>query len=143
MPAGRPSDFQNEYIDQARKLAELGATDMEVADFFEVDVRTIYRWKNSIEEFCQSLKVGKESADNRVKRALFQRAVGFEHDSVKIFCNEGHIIEAPFREYIPPDTTAGIFWLKNRLPEEFREKSEIEVTGNLAESIAQARKRVR
>ena len=143
MPAGRPSDFQNEYIDQARKLAELGATDMEVADFFEVDVRTIYRWKNSIEEFCQSLKVGKESADNRVKRALFQRAVGFEHDSVKIFCNEGHMIEAPFREYIPPDTTAGIFWLKNRLPEEFREKSEIEVTGNLAESIAQARKRVK
>ncbi len=36
MPAGRPSKFKDEYIEQARKLAALGATDQEIADFFEV-----------------------------------------------------------------------------------------------------------
>lgn len=142
MPAGRPTDFKPEYVEQAEKLAYLGATDMEIADFFDVDVRTIYSWKNSHPEFLQALKVGKETADNRVKRSLFQRAVGFEHDAVKIFCDkDGKIIEAPFREYVVPDTTAGIFWLKNRLPDEFRDKSEVEVTGNLAEQVAKARKR--
>jgi len=96
---------------------------MEIADFFEVDVRTIYRWKNAIPEFCQALKVGKEEADNRVKRSLFQRAVGFEHDAVKIFCQEGQAVTVPYREYVVPDTTAGIFWLKNRMPEEFRDRA--------------------
>jgi hypothetical protein len=132
MPPGRPTDFKEEFIEQAQKLAYLGATDMEVADFFDVDVRTIYRWKATIPRFCQSLKAGKQEADDRVERSLFQRAVGFEHDSVKIFCQEGQVIEAPFREYIPPDTTAGIFWLKNRKPAEWRDKIDHEMSGEVA-----------
>ncbi len=50
----RPSKFKEEFIPQAEKLCKLGATDMEVADFFEVDVRTLYRWKGENAEFCQS-----------------------------------------------------------------------------------------
>ncbi len=57
---------------------------MEVADFFEVDVRTIYRWKTGREEFCQALKVGKDVADDRVTRSLYARANGYEHDQVDI-----------------------------------------------------------
>jgi hypothetical protein len=142
MPAGRPSDYKAEFAEQAAKLTKLGATDMEMADFFEVSVRTLYAWKNAHPKFLQALKVGKEEADNRVKRSLFQRAVGFEHDSVKIFCQEGQVIEAPYREYIPPDTTAGIFWLKNRLPDEFRDKSELAITDNLSERLKEAQKRI-
>lgn len=124
MPAGRPTDFRDEFVEQAEKLAFLGATDMEIADFFDVSVRTIYSWKNTIPQFLQALKIGKEEADNRVKRSLFQRAVGFEHDSVKIFCGkEGEVTQVPYREYVVPDTTAAIFWLKNRLPDEFRDKT--------------------
>ena len=52
MTAGRPTDFDPAYVGQAEKLASLGATDIEVADFFGVDVRTIYRWKHAHEEFC-------------------------------------------------------------------------------------------
>ena len=148
MPAavGRPTDFKDEFIEQAEKLCQtFGATDMELADFFEVDVRTIYRWKNAIPKFCQALKVGKAIPDDRVKRSLFQRAVGFEHDSVKVFMPAGadKPVYAPIREYVAPDTTAAIFWLKNRLPDEFRDKSEVEVPGlvSLADTISKARKR--
>ena len=127
MPAGRPTAYQPEFVEQAEKLAKLGATDMEIADFFEVDVRTINRWKITHPEFCQSLKEGKDEADAKVIRSLFQRATGFEHDSVKIFCQEGQVIEAPFREFVVPDTTACIFWLKNRRSKEWRDKTEVDL----------------
>ncbi len=127
---GRPSEFQKEFVAQAKKLAKMGATDMEVADFFEVDVRTIYRWKNSFPAFCQALKAGKHQADARVERSLYQRAVGYEQDSVKIFmpAQAAAPVYAPFREVIPPETTACIFWLKNRQPEQWRDKVEHGVT---------------
>lgn len=127
MPGGRPSDFKPEFVEQAEKLSKLGATDMEIADFFEVDVRTIHRWKITHPEFCHSLNVGKEEADAKVERSLFQRATGFEHDSVKFFMPAGaaKAVEVPFREYVVPDTTACIFWLKNRKPAEWRDKHEL------------------
>jgi hypothetical protein len=145
MAGGRPSKFKPEFVGQARKLAELGATDREIADFFEVDERTINRWKFDQPEFCQSLKVGKEAADNRVERGLYQKAVGYEQDEVKIFMPAGAAepVYAPYRAKIPPDTTAAIFWLKNRRKDDWRDKHEFEHTanGDLAEMIRAGRQR--
>lgn len=126
MAGGRPTSFKPEYCDQASKLCLLGATDAEIADFFEVDVRTIYRWQNSHPEFCQALKVAKSQADERVERSLYHRATGYTHDAVKIFMPAGakEPVYAPYREHVPPDTTAMIFWLKNRRPEQWRDKTE-------------------
>lgn len=131
MPAGRPSKYLPEYAEQARKLCLLGATDQEIADFFEVDVRTVYRWKAEHDEFCQSLKAGKEVADERVERSLYQKAIGYEQDEVKIFMPAGSEgpVYAPYRAKIAPDTTAAIFWLKNRRSGEWRDKAVSELTG--------------
>jgi hypothetical protein len=127
------------------ELAANGATDMEIADEFDVSVRTLYSWRAVHPEFLQALKAGKEIADERVERSLFQRATGYEQQTVKIFMPSGadSPIFAPFREVIAPDTTACIFWLKNRKPKEWRDKSELEVPGlaSLADVIAKARKR--
>lgn len=127
--AGRPSKYKPEFEEQARKLCRLGATDIEIADFFEIDVRTLYRWKGENEAFCQALKAGKEVADERVERSLFARATGYEHDEVDIRVVGGDIVQTPIRKYYPPDTTAGIFWLKNRRPAEWREIKGVELTG--------------
>lgn len=129
MPAGRPTDYKPEYAKQAEKLCRLAATDIEIADFFNVDVRTIYRWKEAHEEFCQSLKTGKEIADERVERSLFARATGYEHDEVDIRVINGEVVQTPIRKYYPPDTTAGIFWLKNRRKDQWREIKAVELTG--------------
>lgn len=127
---GRPTDLKKEFIGQAKKLAKLGATDIELADFFEVNVSTLYRWRNSSPEFCEALKVGKKESDDRVEQSLFHRALGFERDAVKIFLSkEGKPVYAVYRETVPPDTTACIFWLKNRRKEEWRDKVENEHTG--------------
>jgi hypothetical protein len=127
----RPSKFKDEFVVQAEKLCKLGATDMEVADFFEVDVRTLYRWKGENEAFCQALKAGKDVADERVERSLYARANGYEHDEVDIRVVDKEIVQTPIRKYYPPDTTACIFWLKNRKPGEWRDKVEQEHSGTL------------
>lgn len=125
----RPSKFKQEFIAQAEKLCKLGATDMELADFFEVEVRTLYRWKSENEAFCQALKTGKDEADDRVERSLYARANGYEHDEVDIRVVGGAIVQTPIRKYYPPDTTAAIFWMKNRRPDQWRETKAVELTG--------------
>jgi len=129
----RPTDYRDEFAEQASKLAALGATDIEVADFFKVDVRTIYRWKHTHEEFCQALNTGKAKADERVVNSLYQKAVGYEQDAVKIFMPAGADapVYAEYREKVAPDTTAAIFWLKNRQPTEWRDKRDHEHSGEV------------
>lgn len=141
---GRPSLYKPEFAEQAKKLCVLGATDQEVADFFEIDVRTVYRWKHDHDEFCQALKAGKDVADERVERSLYQRAIGYEQDEVKIFMPGGadQPVYAPFRAKISPDTTACIFWLKNRRRGEWREKIEHELAGKDGGPIVQRIERV-
>lgn len=127
----RPTKFKPEFIEQARKLCRLGATDMEIADFFGIEVRTLYRWKAENEEFCQALKIAKEEADERVERSLFARANGYEHDEVDIKVVAGQIVQTPIRKYYPPDTTACIFWLKNRKKADWRDKQDVEHSGSV------------
>ena len=131
MPRGRPSKYEPAFVGQAQKLAALGATDREVAAFFEVDERTINRWKQEHEDFCQSLKVGKQAADERVEQSLYRRALGYEQDDTHFSAYEGNVTQTPYVKIIPPDTTAAIFWLKNRKPVEWRDKQEIEQSGTL------------
>lgn len=145
MPAGRPPKYKAEYAKQAEKLTLLGATDQELADFFEVDVRTIHRWKAESDKFCHSIKDGKEKSDERVKRALYARAAGYEHDDIDIRVVNNKVVQTPIRKRYPPDTAAAFIWLKNRKSLEWRDKQEIEHSGSvtLAEAMQEARDRAK
>ena len=129
---GRPSAYHKEYAEQALHLCRLGATDHDLALAFHASVSMIKRWAATHAEFRAALKVGKEAADQRVERSLYQRAVGYHYDAVKIFMPAGakKPIYAPYVEHMPPDVTAGIFWLKNRDPAHWRDAWQLEhVTG--------------
>lgn len=126
--AGRPTKFKEEYIEQVEKLCKLGATDKEIADFFDVDERTINNWKEEIPEFFQSIKKGKIFADAEVANKLFHRATGYEHPDVDIKVIEGEIVQTELVKHYPPDTAAAIFWLKNRQRDKWRDKVEQEIT---------------
>lgn len=138
--------YQAKFAKQAEELCALGATDMELADFFKVDVRTIYNWKHSQPAFFQALRVGKEACDDRVERSLYQRAIGYEQDAVKIFMPAGaeKPVYAPYREQIAPDVGAAKLWLTNRRGEVWREKSEVDVnlTSDILAAIEEGNKRV-
>ena len=108
--AGRPSKYKPEFVELARKVAKLGATEQEVAEVLGVSKSTLNNWKGEHPEFLDSLNVGREQADARVTEALFHRAVGFRHNAVKILQHQGKPIVVPFVEQVAPDTTACIFW---------------------------------
>lgn len=131
---GRPTLYKEEYAAQAEKLCRLGATDFELADFFDVDPVTIHRWRRAHEDFCNAIKTGKEQADERVERSLYHKAIGYTYEAVKIFmpANAAAPVYAAYTEHVPPDTTAGIFWLKNRRPDLWRDKREVNHSGSVS-----------
>jgi hypothetical protein len=135
---GQPTKYQDHYPDQARKLCLLGATDQELADFFEVCEATINNWKIEFPEFLESVKRGKLQADANVADRLYQRAMGFEHDDVHVSNYQGAVTLTPIRKVYAPDTGAAVFWLKNRQGKHWREKQEVEHTGNVFDSLLAA-----
>lgn len=142
---GRPTAYKEEYAEQARKLCLLGHTDAEMANFFEVSEQTINAWKHAHPEFLESIKNGKEVADGNVADRLYQRAMGYVAPDIDIRVIENQIVETPLEKHYPPDTTAAIFWLKNRQKDKWRDKQEVEHTGevSLIQRIQEARKRAR
>ncbi|ENW7464019.1 terminase [Salmonella enterica] len=141
----RPTKYQEAYAEQARKLCFLGYTDAELADFFEVSESTINKWKLDYPKFSESIKKGKAVADAEVSDRLYQRAMGFVAPDIDIRVIENQIVETPLEKHYPPDTTAAIFWLKNRQRDKWRDKQEVEHTGevSLIQRIQEARKRAR
>jgi len=133
--AGRPSKYKPEFAEQAAKLCALGATDAQLADFFAVSVSTVNLWKVTHKEFSESIKVPKATADERIEQSLYRRAMGYEHDEVDIRVIDHALVQTPIRKYYPPDSTALIFWLKNRKPAEWRDKIEQEHSGALTVEI--------
>jgi len=148
MPAPKGNDYASSYDegkhpDQIRKMCERGLTNDEIADVLDVDRSTLYRWAANHQKVCDSLKVGKAVSDNRVERSLYERAMGYTHEEDKIFQHNGEAVVVPTVKHYPPDTTAAIFWLKNRRPEQWRDKQEIEHTGEgLAEAMMAAQQRL-
>lgn len=126
---GRPTAYRPEFVEQARKLALLGAIDREIADFFKVTDRTLYTWKHVHPDFAEALKIGKEAADDRVEQALYRRALGYSHDAVKIMTVDGSVVQEPYVEHFPPDTAACRYWLNNRRSAIWRDKQDVELTG--------------
>lgn len=125
MARGRPSKKSKLDLKQVERLARKGWTDEEMAAFFEVDTRTWLRWKAADEEFCQALKEWKDEADSRVERSLYERANGYSHPDVHISNYQGDVTITPIIKHHAPDTTACIFWLKNRDPKNWRDKVDV------------------
>lgn len=119
---GNPTLYKPEFAQKARKLAKLGAIDNDLAEQFDVSPQTIKTWKHSQPAFNEALKAGKMDKDSMVVKSLHDRATGYTHKAVKIFCDPktGVTTKVEYDEHYPPDPTSMIFWLKNRQPKEWR-----------------------
>ena len=126
MAGGRPTKYKPEFAKQAKNHCLLGATNADLAKFFEVTESTVDLWIATHEEFSGAIKAGREEADNAVAKSLYQRARGYKHKATKFFYDGkvGAVVEAPYVERYPPDATSMIFWLKNRRPDLWRDRVE-------------------
>lgn len=127
----RASKYSSDIPEKAYKLCLLGATDVELADFFEVTEPCITNWKKEHPKFLDALTRGKTVADAHVADKFYQRACGYSHGAVKIFMPAGADapVYAPYTEHYPPDTQAASLWLRNRQPKKWRDKQDHEITG--------------
>lgn len=119
-PVGRPSDYKSEYCAIAADACARGATIQELADLFGVARWTVNRWRLQHEEFRAAITVGRDVADGRVEESLYERAVGYSYNSVKIMQYEGTPVIIPYVEHVPPDVGAQKHWLANRQPKQWR-----------------------
>lgn len=100
-----------------------GLTDEQIAEKIGCGVRTLYDWKNRFPQISQALKKGKEIVDIQVENALLKRALGYDYQEQRIEKSDkdGTKIVQTIH-HVPADTTAQIFWLKNRRPDKWRDK---------------------
>lgn len=123
---------------QLEAWARDGLTEEQIAHNMGISRKTLYEWKSKYSDICDTLKKGKEVVDIQVENALLKRALGYTYKEVtreKVFNPEtGQYELMPTKEVtkeVVPDTTAQIFWLKNRRTEQWRDKRDVSVEGEL------------
>ena len=103
-----------------------GLTDAQMAGNMRINPATLYDWKKKYPQISQALKKGKEVVDIQVENALLKRALGYDFQEEKIEKSDKDGVKVVQTvKHIPPDTTAQIFWLKNRRPDRWRDKPEL------------------
>lgn len=109
-----------------------GLTNDQIAQNIGITPRTLYNWAKKHVLIFQSLKRGKEVVDRQVENALFNKAIGYEYTEEQVI-PDGQIVTVT--KYMKPDTTAQIFWLKNRKPNQWRDKQNIEHDAHIHQNI--------
>lgn len=112
-----------------------GLIDKEIAEKIGIATGTIYEWKKKYPQIAESLKRGKEVIDRQVENTLLKRAMGYEFEEIKetVEIDAGgnqRIKKEKTTKLIVPDVTAIIFWLKNRKPDEWRDRKDLDISGS-------------
>lgn len=124
------SRYRKEYANFARQMCKLGATDIEVAKGLGISLSCLWKWQSQNDDFFQAFLEGKDACDDRVERALYHRAVGYSHPTVKIMNYQGSPVVVPYIEHLPPDVAAASRWLKSRRKEQWGETQSLQIQGD-------------
>lgn len=105
-----------------------GLTDEQIAKNIGISRSTLNEWKNKYSDISVALKNGKEVIDRQVENALLKRAIGYEYEEVSEKYEGGLLTERKVtKKQVVPDTTAQIFWLKNRKPSVWRDRAQVDI----------------
>lgn len=118
-----------------------GLTDKQIAHNIGITEQTLNNWKKRFPSLFEALKRGKEVIDRQVENALLKRALGYEYEEVKQIIEKDENGKDRKRvekitKHVPPDTGAQIFWLKNRKPNEWRDKRDVSVDGTMDTKVS-------
>jgi hypothetical protein len=122
----------SKWPDVKDKLVQVGAwcrdglTEKSICHNLGISEQTFNIYKHEHPELCEALKKGKAVADNAVVSSLYRRCLGFEYDELT-YDATGKVVKK-VTKLIPPDSVSCFFWLKNRLPAQWRDHREVEKT---------------
>lgn len=129
---------------QLESWARDGLTDEQIASNMGIGYSTLQTWKSKYQDIQDTLKRGKEVVDIQVENALLKRALGYSYDEVTrervldYDQSTGQVVDSHMeitktvKKEVQGDTTAQIFWLKNRRPEQWRDKRDVSVEGEIS-----------
>lgn len=122
-----------------------GLTDEQIAKNIGISRASLYEWKKKEVDISDALKKGKEVIDFEVENALLKKALGYTITLNKQkVTKDGDVVDITEEVHVPPDTTAQIFWLKNRKPNTWKDRVETdedkEAVANASQVIAKIRK---
>lgn len=103
-----------------------GLTNEQIAHNIGIAPKTLYEWINKFSEISNALKKGKEVVDIEVENSLLKRALGYTYEETtrELSKETGQLVVTKVvTKQVVPDTTAMIYWLKNRKPKQWRDKS--------------------
>jgi len=126
----KPSKKDNLDLGMIETLYGMGLIDEQISKVLDISVASLNLYKKD-ENILESIKKGKAIADNRVVRSLYERATGYSHPEDQINVIQGQIVITPTIKHYPPDTTACIYWTKNRMREEWMDKQDVNLTGKI------------
>lgn len=139
MAGGRPNLYETEWKDRLALVqgwARDGLSNEQIATNMGISVKTLYEWQNKYSEFREALKKGKEVVDREVENALLKRAMGYTYTEIREETDpDGNVRVIKTVKEVQPDTTAQIFWLKNRKPAEWRDKKDIDANVNVSQKL--------
>jgi transposase-like protein len=143
---GRKSKYEELDIDtrlpEIEQMARDGYRDVDICKTLGISAPTFYAWMQKYEEFAEATRKGKEVVDAEIENKLLDNARGYtvwEETQELISAVDplsGRVVQQMTTvkrvlKHIKGDTTAQIFWLKNRRPNEWREKNHVEHSGGL------------
>lgn len=132
-PVGAPATYRPEFAHLAEKYCEIGGTIEGLGKLFQVKRETIYDWIATRQEFADAVNSGRDAANSDVQKSLFKRATGYTYTAQRPFVDKNgreHVVS--YEEHVSPDTAAAIIWLKNRMPEQWRDKIDVSHNANSA-----------
>ena len=121
---GRPKKYDSINLEQVEYAGGLGLTDKEISKLLGISEATLNNYKKQYPEFLESLKKGKEIADEEVIKSLYRRALGYSHPEVHISNYQGKVTVTDIIKHYPPDVMACVYWLNNRIPTEWKNRRE-------------------
>jgi hypothetical protein len=109
----------------------LGATNEELAAFFNVHLSSVEQWLVEIPSFARAVSRGREVANVRVVKALHAAATGYKHDEVKLNVVKGKLRKTVVTKHYPPSVNAAALILMNRDSKRWKDTKTVEHSGRI------------
>ena len=139
---GRKKKYDESFPEKGLKLAKKGLKDKEIAPQLGIASSTFYDYKKEFPEFSDSIEKGKHTPDDNVENAFYMRSVGYDYEEQVIEERIGEdgtkqtTVIRTYKKHMPGDVTAQRKWLSNRMPEKWRDATNIELTDKDGASLA-------